>query len=105
MRKIVEGLFLLATLAISLLAAPVYANESVTLKRTVIASKYDVSKEVTLEGTVQDVVMKPAAGSIIGAHLMIATAQGAVDAHVGNLIFSGKDGVSFSSGQAVKLTG
>jgi len=105
MRKIAGVLCLLMTLAISLLAGPMYADESAALKRTVTAPKYDVSKEVILEGTVQDVVMRPAAGSIMGAHLIVATAQGAVDAHLGNLIFSGKDGVSFSSGQSVKLTG
>jgi hypothetical protein len=105
MRKIMGVLCLLATLAISLLAAPINADESAALKRTVVAPRYDVSKEVTLKGTIQNVVMRPVAGSIIGAHLMVATAQGAVDAHVGNLIFSGKDGVSFSPGQSVKLTG
>jgi hypothetical protein len=105
MRKFAGVLCLLMTLAISLFAGPMYADESAALKRTVTAPKYDMSKEVTLKGTVQDVVMRPAAGSIMGAHLMVATAQGVVDAHIGNLVFSGKDGVSFSSGQSVKLTG
>ena len=105
MRKITGVLCLLMALAISLLAGPTYADESAVLKRTVVAPKYDVSKEVILEGTVQDVVMRPAASSIMGAHLMVATARGTVDAHIGNLIFSGKDGVLFSSGQSVKLTG
>jgi hypothetical protein len=105
MRKILGGLCLLATLAISLLAAPLYANESVAPKRTVIAPRYDMTKEVTLTGTVENVVRKPAPGTIMGAHLMVATAQGTVDAHIGNLVFAGKHPSSFASGQSVKLVG
>ena len=105
MRKIAGGLCLLATLAISLVAAPLYANESAAPKRTVIASRYDVTKEVTLTGTVQSLVRKPAPGTIMGAHLMVSTAQGTVDAHIGNHLFAGKHPASFASGQSVKLVG
>lgn len=105
MKKATGGLCLLMTLAIALLAVPLHANESVTLKRTVIASKYDVSKEVTLEGTVQNLVRKPAPGAMVGAHLIVATAQGTVDAHIGDYVVTGRYATSFASGQAVKLVG
>jgi hypothetical protein len=105
MRRIETGLCLLATLAISLLAVPVYANESVAPKRTVIASRYDWTKEVTLQGTVQSLVMKPAPGMLAGAHLMVSTARGTLDAHVGNYLFAGKRPESFAPGQSVKLVG
>jgi hypothetical protein len=105
MRRIGGGLCLLATLAISLLAAPLYANESAAPKRTVIASRYDVTKEVTLTGTVQSLVRKPAPGTIMGAHLMVSTSQGTVDAHIGNHLLAGKSPMSFAAGQSVKLVG
>lgn len=105
MRKILGGMCLLATLAISLVAVPVYANEAVAPKRTVIASRYDMTKEVTLTGTIQSLVRKPAPGTIMGAHLMVSTAQGTVDAHIGNLVLVGKRPTSFASGQSVKLVG
>jgi hypothetical protein len=105
MRKTLGVLCLLATLAISLLAAPIYADESVAPKRTVIASKYDLSKEVTLTGTVQSLVRKPAPGTLLGAHLMVSTAQGIVDAHIGNYLLAGRNPTSFASGQSVKLVG
>lgn len=105
MKKAAGGLCLLMALAIALLAAPLYADDSVAPKRTVIASKYDLSKEVTLEGTVQSLVRKPAPGTIMGAHLIVSTAQGTVDAHIGNYVVTGRYATSFASGQAVKLVG
>jgi hypothetical protein len=105
MRKIAFGPCLLATLAISLFAEPSFANESVAPRRTVIASKYDLSKEITLQGTVESLVRKPAPTTIRGAHLMVSTAQGTVDAHIGNLVLAGRTPVSFAPGESVKLVG
>lgn len=105
MRKIESGLCLLATLAISLLAIPLHANESVAPKRTVLASRYNLNKETTLQGTVQSLVKKPAPGTLMGAHLMVSTAQGTVDAHIGNFVISGRSPMSFAPGQSVKLVG
>ncbi|HXW62993.1 MAG TPA: hypothetical protein VEJ45_10355 [Candidatus Acidoferrales bacterium] len=105
MRKIAGAMCLLATLAISLLAVPLDADESAAPKRTVIASKYDVSKEVTIEGTVQALVTKPTPGMMVGAHLVVSTPQGTVYAHIGNRVITGPSAASFASGQAVKLVG
>ncbi len=105
MRKIAGVLGLLVALAISLLAGPLYANESGAMKRTVIASKYEVTKEVTVEGTIESVVRKPAPGAILGAHLMVSTAHGTVDAHIGNYLVVGKYARPFAAGQTVKLVG
>ena len=105
MRKIPGALCVLTTLAISLLAAPLNANQAASFNRTVIAPRYDMSKEITLEGTVETLVRKPAQGMIMGAHLIVSTAQGTVDAHIGDYVVSGADAASFASGQAVKLVG
>jgi hypothetical protein len=44
---------------------------------------YDTAHEITVNGTVQEVVTKRTIGSPAGMHLMISGAQGLVDAHVG----------------------
>jgi hypothetical protein len=105
MRRTTGGLCLLMTLAVALLAAPLVADESAAPKRAVIASKYDVSKEITVEGTVKSLVTKPVPGTLMGAHLMVSTAQGTVDAHIGDYVVTGRYPTSFASGQAVKLVG
>jgi hypothetical protein len=105
MRKIAGLLGLPMALAISLLAGPLYANESGAVKRTVEVSKYDVTKEVTVEGTIQSLIRKPAPGAIMGAHLMVSTAHGTVDAHIGNYLVVGKYATPLAAGQSVKLVG
>ena len=105
MRNTAGRLCLLTMLAISLLVAPLYANQQVAPRRTVIASRYDMSKETTLQGTIQSLVKKPAPGAMVGAHLMVATAQGTVDAHIGNRFVFGRNAMTFAAGQPVKLTG
>ena len=44
---------------------------------------YDKAHEITLNGTVQEVVSKRIAGSPIGMHLLVTGPQGLVDAHLG----------------------
>lgn len=44
---------------------------------------YDKAHEVTLTGTIEEVVAKPAPGSPIGLHLLVETSSGVVDTHLG----------------------
>lgn len=44
---------------------------------------YDAAHELTVTGTVQEVVTKHAVGSPAGMHLIVSGSQGTVDAHVG----------------------
>jgi hypothetical protein len=50
---------------------------------------YDKAHEITVNGTVQEVVTKHVAGSPVGMHLLVAGSDGLVDAHVGPYL--GKD--------------
>ncbi len=66
------------------LATPVVAEPAAgsVPQRNAIA-KYDATREITINGTVQQVITKHVAGSPAGMHLMVSGAQGLVDAHVG----------------------
>lgn len=105
MKKVGEGMRLLTLLALVLLAAPLLANnQSTRFQRTVVAPRYDARNEVALEGTVQSLVKEPAPGMMLGAHLMVSTAQGTVDAQIGRVAW-GPHAVSFAPGETVKLVG
>jgi len=65
----------------------------------------DVSKEITLNGTVSSLLAKPQPGMIMGAHLLFATTSGQVDASLGSFALRGKDALSASAGQQVAITG
>lgn len=66
---------------------------------------YDITKEVTLTGTVTDVVTKPSAGMIPGAHLVLSTESGVVDASLGRWGLEGKGALSVAVGERVEVTG
>jgi|SRR5271166_3519973 len=66
---------------------------------------YDISKEVTLTGTVSSVLAKPAAGMIFGSHLLLDTTSGQVDASLGKWGLQGKSALSVAAGEPVEVTG
>ena len=66
---------------------------------------YDISKEVTLKGTVSDVLAKAAPGTMAGPHLLFATSSGKVDASLGRFALQGKDPLSVAAGKEVEVTG
>jgi hypothetical protein len=70
---------LLTGLLFAILVVPLNADDS--------HSWYDVSKEVTLGGTVSSVLHKPAPGMIWGSHLMVETAFGRVRRQSGPIRF------------------
>ncbi len=88
---------LLTGLLFAILVVPLHAADS--------HPYYDVSKEVTLSGTVSSVLEKPAPGMTWGSHLMIETLSGRVDASLGRWGLQGKDALSVKSGQQVEVTG
>jgi hypothetical protein len=85
------------------LAAPAGAQTAAAVNAARPAT-YDASKEVTITGTVSNVVTKPGAGMIAGGHLIVSTAKGSVDAHVGRRL-TGTNAIAVKSGDSVKLVG
>ncbi len=77
MKKLLGGLGLLTLMAFSFTAS---SQAATATKKIAVTPKhtYDVSKEVTLQGTVSNVVKKPSAGMLTGTHLMLATANGSL---------------------------
>jgi hypothetical protein len=84
---------------------PLHAGNAPELKRTVIAPRYDAAKEITIEGTIQQLVTKPIPGAILGGHLMVSTSSGIVDAQIGSFILRGPQPFALVAGQSVKIVG
>ncbi|HTU42412.1 MAG TPA: hypothetical protein VMF10_11945 [Candidatus Aquilonibacter sp.] len=66
---------------------------------------YDISREVTLSGTVSDVLAKATPATLPGPHLLFATSSGKVDASLGRFALQGKDPLSVAPGKEVQVTG
>ena len=65
---------------------------------------YDPAKEVTVEGTVEEVVTHPAAGSAVGIHLLVLSEGKIVDAHLGPYL-SAANREALVAGQPVQIIG
>jgi hypothetical protein len=94
---LIAGLLTLTGLLFAILVVSLNAAES--------DSRYDVTKEVTLSGTVSSVLYKPAPGMSWGSHLMVETVSGRLDASLGRFGLEGKDALSVNPGQQIELTG
>lgn len=66
---------------------------------------YDITKEVTVAGTVSIVLTKASPGMIVGSHLLLSTAYGVVDASLGRFGLTGKGALSVAPGERVEVTG
>jgi hypothetical protein len=95
----------IAGLPTGLLFVIMFATIVVPLNAADSDSRYDVSQEVTLSGTVSSVLHKPAPGMTWGSHLMIETASGRLDASLGRFGLEGKGALSVTPGQQIELTG
>ncbi|MFZ0299826.1 MAG: hypothetical protein WAM13_15855 [Candidatus Sulfotelmatobacter sp.] len=84
---------LLSGLLVAILAVPLGAQPAPKAQ-----PYYDIAREVTLNGTVSSVVTK-------GAHLMLATPSGALDASLGRWAFIGKGSLRVAAGARVEVTG
>jgi len=65
---------------------------------------YDAAHEVTLEGTIQEVVTKHTAGTPPGMHLLVAGPEGLIDAHVGPFV-SKEMKAALVAGMPVRIVG
>jgi hypothetical protein len=66
---------------------------------------YDAGKEIAIEGTVASVVTEPTPGMLAGAHALLNTASGSVDAHLGNYAMKGTSRLRLYAGEHVRMVG
>ncbi|MGB8543014.1 MAG: hypothetical protein WCD49_15395 [Candidatus Acidiferrales bacterium] len=94
-------------LALCVSAVPLHAQTSAAKTKTVAHPWYDVSREVTLTGTVTSVVKSttPEMKMLGGSHLIVQTKSGSVDASLGGFAMRGKGALSVNEGERVQVTG
>ncbi len=105
MKQLFAGLCALVLLSLLLPLPPAQAQTAAVETRPAGPFTYDVTKEVTLLATVSSVLTKPSPGMIMGAHLLLATSSGPVDASLGTFGLQGKGAISVAAGQQIEVTG
>jgi len=97
--------YLYALVVLLSFAAHVDAQTRAAIVRPTGSPAYDLSREVTLNATVSSVLARPSPGMVWGAHLLLRTLTGNVDASLGRFAFAGKGALVVKPGQQVTVTG
>jgi hypothetical protein len=94
-------------LALCLFAKPIHAQTAEGTAKSVVPPKYDITREVTLTGTVASVVKKttPEMMMLGGSHLIVETSSGKIDASLGRYAMKAPGSLCVTTGQQVQVTG
>ena len=95
----------LSALALLSLFSPVQAQTAPLAVTPAGPFSYDVSQEVTLNGTVSSVIANHSPGFFAGSHLLLTTLSGPVDISLGTFALLGKDPLPITPGQQVEVVG
>jgi hypothetical protein len=104
MKRLYPGLGALALLAFFSLAAPGYAQTAAATTKPAIPLRYDISKEVTLNGTVVGVPEKSSHGPA-QPFLVLQTKSGLINGRLTSFAQNEKGGIAIMPGQQAKVTG
>jgi hypothetical protein len=103
--KVIVCACVLLAISAHMMSASSEQQTSTMAKNADFRPAYDASKEVTISGTVHSVSAHSDSGKPSGAHLMISTAHGLVDAHLGSFALQGSRAVSLNRGEQVRVAG
>lgn len=94
-------------LTLCLFATPAHAQTAEGTPGSVVPPKYDITREVTLTGTVSSVLKNttPEMQMLGGSHLIVQTTSGKIDASLGGYAIKAEGALSVSPGQQVQVTG
>jgi hypothetical protein len=98
----VRNISVVRTLLALTLAVPFVA---VAQKPVPAAPKYDIAKEVTVKGTIDDVQEMPMAKGETGVHLMVKTSTETIEVRLCPSGFLKDFDVTFEKGQQIQVTG
>ena len=93
--------------ALCVFVMPIHAQTAEVTTKPAVHLRYDISKEVTLTGTVSSVVKSPTREMkmVSGSHLFVGTKAGTVDASLGLFAMKGQGALSVKPGEHVQMTG
>jgi DNA/RNA endonuclease YhcR with UshA esterase domain len=105
MKRILQGLGFATLLALVVSAGPAHAQTTAATRTSTIPLRYDVSKEVTLNATVQSLPAKSGHGLTPTSPLMLQTTSGTVQGSLTTFALNGKSAVPITRGALVQVTG
>jgi hypothetical protein len=101
--NVVRNLLLSCGFAMILLPSSANAQSAAT-SSAMTSPAYDLNKEIKIDGTI-DKIETNTSGGPIGTHLLVISAQGVVDVHLGASMAVTAKNLGLSVGQSIHVTG
>jgi hypothetical protein len=96
---------LLLSCALVTILLPFITNAQSTANESALASPaYDLSKEIKIDGTI-DKIETNSIGGPMGTHLLVISAQGVVDVHLGASAAVSAKNLGLTVGESIHVTG
>ncbi len=96
---------ILLSSALVTILLPFITNAQSTANESAMASPtYDLSKEIKIDGTI-DKIETNSSGGPIGTHLLVISAQGVVDVHLGASAAVTAKNLGLTVGESIHVTG
>ena len=90
---------------LAMILLPLSANaQSAATSSAMTSPVYDVNKEIKIDGTI-DKIETNSSGGPIGTHLLVISAQGVVDVHLGASMAVTAKNLGLSVGESIHVTG
>jgi DNA/RNA endonuclease YhcR with UshA esterase domain len=107
MSRKLQGLGLAALLALALNAGAAHAQAAAVTSKSAIPPSYDISKEVTLNATVESLPSKSGTGlrQSGSTGFVLQTSVGTVQGSLTPFVFHGTGSLSIKAGQTIQVTG
>jgi hypothetical protein len=105
MKRMLQSLGFVTLLALMLNAGPAHAQTTAAANAPTVPLRYDVSKEVTLNVTVQSLPAKSSHGFTKTSGLVLQTTSGTVQGSLTQFTLSGKEALSITAGEHLRVTG
>ncbi|MGH9747916.1 MAG: hypothetical protein ACRD59_17615 [Candidatus Acidiferrales bacterium] len=99
----IRNLLLVCGLAILILPYSANAQTAVT-SNSLSSPAYDLNKEIKIQGTIEK-IQSSANGGPAGAHLLVSTAQGMIDVHLGASAAVSAKNLGLTTGENIDVTG
>jgi len=104
MKPLFAGLFSLALLSLISPLPQIQAQTPAAEARSA-QPFYDLTREVTISGTVSSVITRSSSRMLPGPHLLLTTGSGEIDASLGRFALRGNGALSVAAGDQVEVTG
>jgi hypothetical protein len=105
MSRTLRGLGWFTLLALMMNVQVAHAQAAAETTKPAIPLRYNISKEVTLNATVESVPSKSSLGQSQQSGFMLQTASGLVQGTLTPFVLNGKGAISINPGQVIQVTG